>query len=293
MDHDYLIRARVTNYQMLLSKGAEGGNDRERSESYGPHAARGTGMPQCWNGLSLSTCCSVPHGIPPPSCCSGLCDICSETLCVLPWDTPPPLPPHADVAVSWSGAGLRSTSGPFEVWWNGMERADRGPWELVEVCVGGVCWRASETGSLQYHSEPEPRVELSPLCWCTSPRDGMESCLVPTTSVALSACLPQFCAHCLSCLLPHFLQIYFAVFFCLDCFLTQSRPALSTILCWVRVWSSFSQISSDVASKTKSWKIRPQIWIKGHQLCKIPFYMVFGHKCVLAVCEQNHPLLIF
>ncbi len=97
----------------------------------------------------------------------------------------------------------------------------------------------------------------------------------------------------LSCLLPHFLQIYFAVFFCLDCFLTQSRPALSTLLCWVRVWSSFSQISSDVASKTKSWKIRPQIWIKGHKLCKIPFYMVFGHKCVLAVCEQNHPLLIF
>ncbi len=158
--------------------------------------------------LSLSTCCSVPHGIPPPSCCSGSCDICSETLRVPPWDTPPLLPPHADVAVPWSGAGLRSASGPFEVWWNGMERAAQGPWELVEVCVSwGVCWRASETGSLQYHSEPEPRVELFPLCWCTSPRDGMESCLEPTTSVALSACLPQFCAHCLSCLLPRSLQI--------------------------------------------------------------------------------------
>lgn len=85
--------------------------------------------------LSLSTCCSVPHGIPPPSCCSGSCDICSETLRVPPWDTPPLLPPHADVAVPWSGADLRSASGPFEVWWNGMERAARGPWELVEVCV--------------------------------------------------------------------------------------------------------------------------------------------------------------
>ncbi len=82
-----------------------------------------------------------------------------------------------------------------------------GSW-LRCVWVGGVvCWRASETGSLQYHSEPEPRVELFPLCWCTSPRDGMESCLEPTTSVALSACLPQFCAHCLSCLLPRSLQI--------------------------------------------------------------------------------------
>ncbi len=25
---------------------------------------------------------------------------------------------------------------------------------------------------------------------------------------------------------------------------------------------------------------------------KIHFYMVFGHKCVLAVCEHNHPKVI-
>ncbi len=31
---------------------------------------------------------------------------------------------------------------------------------------------------------------------------------------------------------------------------------------------------------------------KGHLLCKIHFYMVFGHKCVLAVCEHNHPTMI-
>ncbi len=43
-----------------------------------------------------------------------------------------------------------------------------------------------------------------------------------------------------------------------------------------------------------------QKYFKGHLLCKIHFYMVFGHKCVLAVCEHIHttmikiyPLLIF
>jgi len=31
---------------------------------------------------------------------------------------------------------------------------------------------------------------------------------------------------------------------------------------------------------------------KGHLLWKIHFYMGFEHKCVLAVCEQNHPRMI-
>ncbi len=35
-----------------------------------------------------------------------------------------------------------------------------------------------------------------------------------------------------------------------------------------------------------------QIIFKGHLLCKIHFYMVFGHKCVLAVCEHDHPTMI-
>jgi len=33
-------------------------------------------------------------------------------------------------------------------------------------------------------------------------------------------------------------------------------------------------------------------FIKGHLLWKIHFYMVFEHKCVLAVCEQNHPRML-
>lgn len=38
-------------------------------------------MPQCWNGLPLSQPVAVcPTAYPPPSCCSGSCDICSETL---------------------------------------------------------------------------------------------------------------------------------------------------------------------------------------------------------------------
>ncbi len=32
--------------------------------------------------------------------------------------------------------------------------------------------------------------------------------------------------------------------------------------------------------------------VKGHPLWKIHFYMVFGHKCVLAVCEHKHPTMI-
>ncbi len=32
--------------------------------------------------------------------------------------------------------------------------------------------------------------------------------------------------------------------------------------------------------------------VKGHLLCKIHFYMVFGHICVLTVCEHNHPTMI-
>jgi len=35
-----------------------------------------------------------------------------------------------------------------------------------------------------------------------------------------------------------------------------------------------------------------RLYIKGHLLCKIHFYMMFEHKCVLAVCEQNHPRMI-
>ncbi len=29
--------------------------------------------------------------------------------------------------------------------------------------------------------------------------------------------------------------------------------------------------------------------IKGEIRCKIPFYMVIEHKCVLVVCVHNHP----
>lgn len=61
MDHDQLIRARVTNYLILLSKGAEGGNDKERSESYGPHAARGTGG--CHNAGTVSLSLSQPVAV--------------------------------------------------------------------------------------------------------------------------------------------------------------------------------------------------------------------------------------
>ncbi len=32
--------------------------------------------------------------------------------------------------------------------------------------------------------------------------------------------------------------------------------------------------------------------IKGDIRCKIPFYMVLEHKCVLAVCVHNHPIVI-
>jgi len=33
-------------------------------------------------------------------------------------------------------------------------------------------------------------------------------------------------------------------------------------------------------------------FVKGHLLWKIHFYMVFEHKYVLAVYEQNHPIMI-
>ncbi len=32
--------------------------------------------------------------------------------------------------------------------------------------------------------------------------------------------------------------------------------------------------------------------VKGNLSCKIHFYMLFGHKCVLAVCVHNHPIMI-
>jgi len=35
-----------------------------------------------------------------------------------------------------------------------------------------------------------------------------------------------------------------------------------------------------------------KVSLKGHLLCKIHFYMVFKHKCVLAVCEKNYPRMI-
>jgi len=38
--------------------------------------------------------------------------------------------------------------------------------------------------------------------------------------------------------------------------------------------------------------LRDMLDVKGHLLWKIHFYMVFEHKCVLAVCEQNHPRMI-
>jgi len=34
------------------------------------------------------------------------------------------------------------------------------------------------------------------------------------------------------------------------------------------------------------------VFIKGHLLWKIHFYVVLEHKCVLTVCEQNHPRMI-
>ncbi len=32
--------------------------------------------------------------------------------------------------------------------------------------------------------------------------------------------------------------------------------------------------------------------VKGNLSCKIHFYMLFGHKCVLAVCVHNYPIMI-
>lgn len=200
--------------------------------------------------LSLSTCCSVPHGIPPPSCCSGSCDICSETLRVPPWDTPPLLPPHADVAVPWSGAGLRSASGPFEVWWNGMERAAQGPWELVEVCVswGGLLkgqWNWLITISLRTGAEGwvvPPLLVHVPTGW-----DG-----------ELSGAHYECCSLCLSPPILCSLSVLSLAPFSSDlvCCVFLSRLFSYTVQAtehprWVRVWSSFSQISSDVAVKTK------------------------------------------
>ncbi len=48
--------------------------------------------------------------------------------------------------------------------------------------------------------------------------------------------------------------------------------------------------------KTKTHTYKKVLWykycFKGHLLCKIHFYMVFGHKCALAVCEHNHDTMI-
>lgn len=49
MDHDQLIRARVTNYLILLSKVCH-----HIVIIWSPCSKRNRGMPQCWNGLSLS-----------------------------------------------------------------------------------------------------------------------------------------------------------------------------------------------------------------------------------------------
>ena len=49
-----------------------------------------------------------------------------------------------------------------------------------------------------------------------------------------------------------------------------------------------------VANTPKFWfQFRQCFGFKGHLLCKIHFYMVFEHKCVLAVCEQIHPVVFF
>jgi len=48
--------------------------------------------------------------------------------------------------------------------------------------------------------------------------------------------------------------------------------------------------------QTSCKQINASLWdksIKGHLLCKIRFCMVFGHKCVLAVCVHNHLRCIF
>ncbi len=45
--------------------------------------------------------------------------------------------------------------------------------------------------------------------------------------------------------------------------------------------------------KTKAdIKIFSDWWFKVHLLCKILFYMLFEHKCVLAVCVYNNPIMI-
>ncbi len=40
--------------------------------------------------------------------------------------------------------------------------------------------------------------------------------------------------------------------------------------------------------QNRMWKCN----LKGTYYAKIHFYMVFGHKCVMAVCEHNHPTMI-
>ncbi len=47
----------------------------------------------------------------------------------------------------------------------------------------------------------------------------------------------------------------------------------------------------------KWWNVYLFFWggdypFQGHLLCKIHFYLLFEHKCVLAVCVQNQPEMI-
>ncbi len=80
------------------------------------------------------------------------------------------------------------------------------------------------------------------------------------------------------------------------CFLKLQRVELS--------WPPYTLLSKSIFSLTwfahnYTYSMKPHLrMFKGHLLCKIHFYMVLGHKCVLAMCEHNHPtqihpLLIF
>ncbi len=55
-------------------------------------------------------------------------------------------------------------------------------------------------------------------------------------------------------------------------------------------WDPLSSASTETFSKITFRTILSGF--KGHLFSKIHFYMVFGHKCVLAVCEHNHPTII-
>ncbi len=60
---------------------------------------------------------------------------------------------------------------------------------------------------------------------------------------------------------------------------------------WVRDADKLNEILGLPPNSPQEDVKSQSLVLKGHLLWKTHFYM-FGHKCVLAVCEHNHPTLI-